>query len=410
MTTTRTHVRQRLLGSCADSYAEHLHRLGPLPASKPAELIRTIVDSGLGGRGGAAFPTGRKLVTVAGNARGLRSVVVANGAEGEPASDKDRLLLTHAPHLVLDGLALAVRAVGAADAYLYAPEYLLHGPIRRALAQRSDRVSVRAVAAPDSFIAGQESAAVSVINGGRAVPTITPPAVFERGVGGRPTLVQNVESLAQIALIARRGAHWFREAGTGDEPGTRLATISGAVAQPGVYEVDGGAALVDLIEDAGGLTEPVHALLVGGYHGGWVPWTERSARTSWTRSGLARYDAAPGAGVVIALPARRCGLQAAADITAYLAGQSAAQCGPCRNGLPTLADLLAQLAGGKAPAKTVSEIHRIVGLVAGRGACQHPGGTARLVRSTLRTFAPEVDHHLSGYCSTGIPLSVRRRS
>lgn len=289
----------------------------------------------------------------------------------------------------------------------YAPADLLDTTIRLALGQRRDRVAVHTVPAPGTFIAGQESAAVSVINGGRAVPMTAPPAVYRRGVGGRPTLVQNVETLAQIALIARYGPAWFRSVGTDEEPGTKLATISGAVHAPGVYEIPGGMPLRDIMDCAGGFAEPVQALLVGGYHGGWVPWNERSAQLPYTGTALSRYDAAPGAGVLIALPARHCGVRAGADLTAYLAGQSAAQCGPCRNGLPTLADQLNQLARGAGTRATVDEISRVVGLVDGRGACQHPGGTARLVRSTLRTFATEVRHHLAGHCTSTGPLPGR---
>lgn len=400
----RTSAPQRLLGAVADDLRAHEELLGALPDVSGEALVRAVAAAGLTGRGGAAFPTARKLATVA---AGGRAVVVGNGAEGEPGSSKDRVLLTHAPHLVLDGLVLAARAVGATAAWLYAPADLLDSTVGAALAQRRDRdhLRVRLFPAPDTFIAGQETAVVAALNGGRAVPTISPPAVFQRGVDGRPTLVQNVETLAQLALVARHGADWFRSAGTDDEPGTRLVTVSGAVRRPGVYEVAGGTALGDLTWVAGGFTEPVQALLVGGYHGGWVPCTPANARLGLTRTALAPWDAAPGAGIVIALPTRRCGLQAGAEITAYLAGQNAGQCGPCRNGLPTLANHLAALAGGRATAATVTEIERVTRLVDGRGACHHPGGTVRLVRSTLRAFAADVDRHLAGRCTAGVPLT-----
>lgn len=389
---------QRLLAATADTLRAHEVILGPLPDVGAQDIIAMAGAAGLTGRGGAGFPTGRKLSTVA---AGGRAVVVGNGAEGEPGSSKDRVLLTHAPHLVLDGLALAARAVGATRAYLYAPEDLLESTVGAALDQRRDRVRVRVVAAPDTFLAGQETAVVAAVNGGRAIPTIAPPAVFQRGVDGRPTLVQNVETLAQLALLARYGPGWFRSVGTLDEPGTRLTTVSGAVRDPGVLEVAGGTPLVDIVNAAGGFTEQVQALLVGGYHGGWVPCTSATARLPLSRAALAPWDAAPGAGILIALPARHCGLQAGADIAAYLAGQNAGQCGPCRNGLPTMADHLADLAQGRGTPTTVAELHRVTGLVEGRGACHHPGGTVRLVRSTLRTFAAEVANHLAGHCGTG---------
>lgn len=392
---TTTSFGPRLLDAATPDHAEHLRRVGPLPDHTAEALLHVVRVSGLSGRGGAAFPSGRKLAAVAEGA--ARSVVVGNGAEGEPASSKDRVLLTHAPHLVLDGLVLAARAVGATETYLYAAADLLDGPVAAALRQRSDRV--RCVAAPDTFVAGQESAVVSAVNGGPALPTDTLPPVFVRGVGARPTLVQNVETLAQIALITRHGPQWFRSVGTHDEPGTRLATVSGAVRNPGVYEVVGGAPLGGILAAAGGPSRPLRALLIGGYHGGWVPWSKDMTTLPWTRDALRRYEAAPGAGALIALPAERCGVRAGAEIAAYLAGQSAGQCGPCRNGLPAAADLLALLARGQASAATVRELERVVGLVDGRGACHHPGGTARLIRSTLRTFAGEVAIHVHGRCT-----------
>jgi len=209
--------------------------------------------------------------------------------------------------------------------------------------------------------------------------------------------VSNVETLAHIALIARFGASWFRSRGVPGDPGTRLVTISGAVRNPGVWEARGGTTLGAIIDAAGGVIEPVQALLIGGYHGSWAPWTRRVAGSATTD--LAEDGASPGAGVIIALPARRCGIRAAADIAAYLAGESAGQCGPCRNGLPTIAWHLDGLARGRASEDTVRELLRLSDVVEGRGACRHPDGTARFVRSALHAFAADVQHHLAGRCS-----------
>jgi NADH:ubiquinone oxidoreductase subunit F (NADH-binding) len=390
-----TGAPQRLLAAAAGTLAAHHRLLGPLPAVSAATLLHAATESGLTGRGGAAFSTARKLASVA---AAPDPVVVANGAEGEPASSKDRVLLSTAPHLVLDGLQLAVRATGAGSAYLYAPDDLLRSTLRAALRERRDDVPVTAVASPDAFLSGEESAVVQALHGERAVPTSTPPRVFERGVHGRATLVQNVETLAHLALLARFGPAWFREAGTPDEPGTRLLTVSGAVSRPGVVEVEGGVGLAAALRLAGGASAPLSAVLVGGYHGAWVPADDVGA-VSLSRAGLASYGAAPGAGVVLALPASVCGLRAGADLVGYLAGQGARQCGPCRNGLPALAGTLRALADGRPTPALVAEVERVSALVEHRGACHHPDGTVRLVRSTLRTFADEVRHHLAGTCT-----------
>lgn len=397
-----------LLGGPGATWREHLDLRGPLPQRSGPSLLDEIAASGLTGHGGAHFPTARKLALVAGTPE---TIVIANGAEGEPASSKDRVLLQHSPHLVLDGLEIVARITGARSTHLAAPDDLLHDEVAPAVRDRPGR-RVKLHAAPEGFVTGQESAVAALVSGLPARPVTLAAPLMTRGINGRPTIVHNVETLAHIALVARFGASWFRSRGVPDEPGTRLVTISGAVRQPGVLEVRGGTTLRDIIDRAGGVAEPVHALLIGGYHGGWVPWTGQIAAAVLTAAELSQYGASPGAGVVIALPARRCGIQAAADIAAYLAGESAGQCGPCRNGLPTIAWHMDDLAHGRATSETVAQLHRLSDVVEGRGACRHPDGTARFIRSTLLTFSAEVEHHLAGRCTTHrsrTPLSAHRR-
>jgi NADH:ubiquinone oxidoreductase subunit F (NADH-binding) len=380
----------------ARTYRHHQRLVGALPDLDSARLIAMVTDSGLTGRGGAGFPTGRKLAAVSARPGG---VVVGNGAEGEPASSKDRVLLNEVPHLVLDGLQIAARAVRATSIYLYAPADLLRTTIGPAVVERDLQPAVGLIAAPDTFVSGQETAAVAAVEGKDALPTMPRAPVYKRGVQRRPTLVSNVETLCQLALIARFGPEWFRSCGSEDEPGARLVTVSGAVRRPAVYEVPGGSRLRDIVDWAGGSCEPLQAILVGGYHGAWLPWDASIGDLALSRSALRPYNAAPGAGVLIALPARRCGLQATAAITSYLAGESAGQCGPCLNGLPTLAHHVNEVAFVARKHTSALELPRLAGIVDGRGACHHPGGTVRMLRSALATFAAEVDLHLAGRCS-----------
>lgn len=395
MTTLESSPRP-LLTAVANDFAEHVRCNGELPWQGRGRLVGVLERAGLTGRGGAGFPTWRKLAAVL---TGDRPVVIGNGAEGEPASAKDRTLLLRAPHLVLDGLQLVAEAVGAADCYLYVQRPLVD-PIRRALAERTghDMFPVRVVMAPDTFVAGEETAVVASVAGAAAVPKDKAVRVVESGLRGRPTLVQNVETLAQVAVIARHGPLWFRRAGTPTEPGSFLATISGAVRSPGVTEAPYGMPLGALLDLAGGPAAPLGAVLVGGYHGAWLPMSD-AWHVPVSRAGLAPYGASPGAGVVYALPAARCGLVETARITEYLAGQSARQCGPCLNGLPMMARTLRRLAGGDRDPSLPVQLDRLAGLVSGRGACHHPDGTARLVRSALRVFEDEIQTHLSGRCS-----------
>ena len=365
----------------------HLARNGQARCRGTA-LVRAVGQAGLTGRGGAAFPTHVKLAAVAG-ASG-RKAVIANGAEGEPASAKDAVLLGHVPHLVLDGLQLAAEAVGATEAYLYTGGGLADWA-GQALAERADDVPVTVIEAPPRFLSGQETAVVSRVSGGLSLPTFSPRRVSERGVNGAPTLVQNVETLAHLALIARHGPDWFRQRGTPAEPGTTLVTVN-AGGRRTVTEVELGTALADVITTVG------TAVLIGGYHGTWLPMTTALTLTLDNRA-LRRHHAALGAGVLAVLPRQACGLVETARVTRYLAAESAGQCGPCLNGLPRIAAAMAELAGPRPRRGTVQAVERWSGLVTGRGACHHPDGTARLVRSALTVFAAEFGRHASGRCS-----------
>jgi NADH:ubiquinone oxidoreductase subunit F (NADH-binding) len=374
----------------------------PLPALSSAgareRLLTEIAASGLTGRGGAGFPAATKLRAVA---RGRAPVVVANGTEGEPASSKDKVLLAADPQLVIDGAVTAARLVGAKEVFLAAGRADARGlaALERGVTERrgSDKgLNLRVVAVPDRFVAGQESALVNFLNGGTAKPTVDRP--FERGVRGRPTLVQNVETLANVALIARHGADWFRRLGTAKEPGSALVTVLGAVRAPGVGEIELGTTLRDVLAGFGGLTAIPQAFLIGGYFGTWVPARDVYDRP-FTNESLAPLGASIGARTLIVLPQDACGLAETARVVRYLARESAGQCGSCLFGLPAIATAFETLASGGADAPAALErLSRLVPQVEGRGACAHPTGATRLVASALRVFAPEIDRHRAGRC------------
>ena len=364
-------------------------------------LVTELRDAGLTGRGGAAFPVHRKMAAVlaAGAAAG-RPVVVANGAEGEPAAHKDKTLLTLDPHLVLDGLQLAAEAVHARAAYLYVHrDARLVRRVDEAVAQRRaagvDRVIIHVTYAPPRFLAGQESALVHRIEGGPAVPRYSSRLVAECGVGGAPTLVQNVETLAHVALIARHGAPWFRQAGTPQEPGTMLATVHMSDGQARVVETAPGASISHLLDLTNKLAQ---AVLVGGYHGVWLH-QHKAVSIPLTNAALAIEEAAIGAGVLAALPPDRCGVRETARVLRYLADESAGQCGPCLNGLPRIAEAWAVLAGPGAHPRLRNDLDRWAHLLDRRGACHHPDGSTRFARSALRVFAEELWRHEQGTCT-----------
>ena len=431
------------------SLTEHIDQYGPLPAGQPgsATLIAEVERSGLTGRGGGAFPAGRKIRAVAeastrtrsiraagasaaknsaargSAARGSAargSVIVANGSESEPVSSKDGVLLSHAPHLVLDGIAVCASAVGAARAYLCVG----HGaaPIAQfltgAVAERNraglDTVPVEVIRAAGGYLAGQENALISALNGNAPLPTFVPPRPDERGAHRRPTLVLNVETLAHIALIARFGSHWFRTTGTPGAPGSALVTVTGAVDRPGVREIPLGTALGEVLQRSG-MSQPAQAVLTGGYFGTWLPWPAAVA-VPVSPEGMRAAGAALGPGVLAVLPEAACGLAETARIASFLAAESAGQCGPCRNGLPALADALNLLAFGRPGPEIVGWVQQLAGLVTGRGACHLPDGAAGLANSALTVFAADVRAHLTtGPCARAggppiVPVPARSAS
>ena len=395
-----------------ESHVEHIARLGGLPVEAASRgLIPSLVASGLLGRGGAGFPVGRKWRAMADRSGG-RAVVVANGAEGEPASFKDRVLMAGRPHLVIDGAILAAEAVGADEIVFYVgrEHEAAVDAMRRAVAERKReiRMPARIVEAPIGYVSGEATAAVNYINRKDARPTTTPPRMSERGVRGRPTLVQNVESLAYAALIARFGEGWYRSAGRFESRGTGLVTISGAARDAGVREIELGTTVGEVAAAAGARREWTGAVVLGGYFGTWA-----AAADAWDlpldpavmRSAGLTF----GCGIVGFLPVESCGVSATAQIIAYLAKESAAQCGPCLHGLRALAEATERVAIGRAEDDDLDRIERLTVQTAGRGACHHPDGAVQLLASALNVFGDDFHRHArTGRCSvSGAQAGVR---
>jgi NADH:ubiquinone oxidoreductase subunit F (NADH-binding) len=384
---------------------DHLARLGTRPRSG-RELIGEVERAGLRGRGGAGFPTAIKMEAV--RSRGARvlasrsPIVVANGTEGEPLSAKDKTLLVHAPHLVLDGMIAAAHAVGADEAVVCVERTAT--PVVQALARavqergnEPDAITLRVALTPARYVVGEETALVNWLNGGDAKPTFTPPRPFERGVERRPTLVDNVETLAHVALIARFGAQWWRSAGTATDPGTMLVTLSG-VDRPGVYEVPLGTPLRQVLRNAG--AHDVSGVLVGGYFGTWLT-PRQAAMVSLSADDLKPMGAGLGCGAIATLSNSSCPLAELARVTQWLASQSAGQCGACAHGLPAISGAVQQMAGGAdRTGDAEAAARRWLDMVAGRGACKLPDGAVRFVTSGFAVFAEHIaEHRTRGRCA-----------
>ncbi|HEY8673906.1 MAG TPA: NADH-ubiquinone oxidoreductase-F iron-sulfur binding region domain-containing protein [Candidatus Dormibacteraeota bacterium] len=404
MTAERSASRLLPDGQAPEDLDAHLRRFGPKPAVDAGVLVQALDESGLRGRGGAAFPTGTKWRAVMSRTPGGESVVIANAAESEPASFKDRTLLTVRPHLVLDGLELAAEAVHARRAIVYMSR--AHADVQqRLLAAIAERrrhadsgVFIEIVAGPNRYVAGEETAVTARVSGRLAKPRVVPPRPFQRGVDGLPTLVQNVETLAHAALIARYGAAWFRSAGTPKTPGTTLLTATGAVGTTGVVEADATMTVAEIVARSGGATGEPAAVLVGGYFGRWVV-----ADSIWNQTidvdALRSTGATLGAGVLAVLPVAACGVTETDRVLTYLAGQTAGQCGPCHVGLPAIAETFHKVAIGTARPPALDLLARWATDVLGRGACRHPDGAMLFLASALHVFAADLRHHVrSGVC------------
>ena len=355
-----------------DGLAAHRRRFGERPFAP--RLIDTIERIGLDGRGGGRFPVAAKWR--AHLAAGGGGVVVANGAESEPASAKDAALLQLRPHLVLDGLAAAAEAVGASVTvvWVHANALASRAALARAVAERRraglGEAPVRVVVGPHRYISGESSAIVRALSGGPALPEFRRVPATTRGIKGQPTLVHNVETLARIGLATRA------EPG----PATTLLTIATAQGRT-VVEVPDSTPLWQVHD-----MRQVQAVLAGGFGGTWMdPFAFGQLRAGSLALGL-----------LLPLPRDACGIDYTAAIVDYLAASSAGQCGPCRFGLRAIADVLADLVDLRARRRDARRLQRMLAEIAGRGACHHPDGAVRIVASALRTFTADVRAHLYG--------------
>lgn len=392
----------RLLRTTAgiESVGEYRAAGGYLALDDAEALLDEIGRAGVQGRGGAAFPTAVKLTTVRrASARGLDTVLVANGEEGEPASVKDRWLLRHRPHLVLDGLRLAARIVGARHAHVYVSDPRSAAAVRGALDEVTpgvlDGVTVSVHVVEPSYVAGEETAAVRSINGGPAKPTDKPPRPFEEGVGGLPTAVCNVETLANLPFVQRHGAAEYRSLGTPGSPGTFLATLTGGGRGPGLYELPFGVSAADVLALHGIPVDGVRGALMGGYFAGLLD--RRIVEGSLDHESLRALGSGLGCGAVSVLT-DECPVAVAAAVLDYYGRENAGQCGGCFNGTAAMAAAAGALRDGTADADDLGRLKRWSEVLRGRGACATLDAACNIAASMLTMFADDVARHLAGDC------------
>jgi NADH:ubiquinone oxidoreductase subunit F (NADH-binding) len=393
-----------LLGATGRPLSLAQHEATFAATVRPGNLFDELEASGLTGRGGGAFPTSRKVALLR-NQRGHGKVVVVNAMEGEPEAHKDRTLLSTNPHLVLDGAEYLAAMVGAKNVAVCVPRdnpTVVHY-LKRAIYERTLRTqkgpTFELHAAPWRYVAGEESALVHWLNDNESLPQYRASKAHVLRVGRGPALVDNAETCAHVALIGRFGAAWFRELGTASSPGSALISLTGAVDRPKVLEVSLGTTLASIL-DAGNADPRPQALLTGGYGGTWISGDHLDV--PYANETLGPVGAMVGTGVLVVLPSSGCGLLETKRVVDWMANESARQCGPCAFGLPALAeDLTHLLHGGPDGHHVLARLIERCGVIDGRGACRHPDGVVRMVRSALSVFANDIERHANGEVCEG---------
>lgn len=391
-----------LISEAHEDLPGYRERGGYQPLSGIDELLGDVDAAGILGRGGAGFPLAVKVRAVRDHGRAAGgAVVVANGEEGEPASIKDRWLLRHRPHLILDGLRLAAALTGADRTYVYVSDPDSASSVRSALNELGPdalgSITVEVWAVEAGYVAGEETAAVRAINGGPAKPTDKPPRPFEEGVGGLPTLVSNVETLANLAYLQQHGPADFRSLGTSQSPGSFLVTLTGAGRAPGLYEVPHGLPFTELLALHGVSSELVRGVLIGGYFAGLLDRSVLDVRLD--HETLRALGSGLGNGAIAVLT-DDCPVAVAAAVLAYFDRENAGQCGSCFNGTAAMAAVGAALRDGIATDEDVARLRRWSVVLRGRGACGTLDAATNIAATLLDKFPEPVQRHLGDGCRT----------
>ena len=362
-----------------------------LHESLPESLVERLALSGLRGRGGGWFPAARKWKAV--RAEAGRPIVIANGAEGEPGSHKDRFVMLTRPTAIVEGVRLAARAVEAKEAILFlkaafdAPARALSAALDAA---SLDGLRVEIRRGDDSYITGEETALLESLEGRKPWPRPKPPLPVAVGFLGRPTLVQNVETLARVP-DALADPEAFR---AGE---TTLVTFWGDVRSPGVRELPLGTPLRTAIErHAGGTTEPIGLVFPAGPAA--PPLRPDELDTPLEPAALRERGTSLGTGAVLVVGASACPLAVAASVAGFYERESCGQCPPCTVGTASLGRILRGLERGGIRPRELHDLHDVAGFMASHGYCSHCRSAATLATSIVSRLAPLVESHAAAGC------------
>src|SRR5262245_10229671 len=387
-----------------ETFEEYCSSGGYQPTTR--NILEEVAASGLRGRGGAGYPVGKKW-SIAAQMEADTKYVVCNAGEDEPGSFKDRLLLQHRPHLVLEGMILAARAISASHAYLYLNETydecfsLMTTAIDEAMAAGyMDGLRVTLHRAPTVYVAGEDSAALEVIEGKPPKPRQKPPYPATAGLFGKPTIVNNVETLANIPPIIRNGASWFRSYGTPDSPGTMICCLGDEMNLPGGYELPLGTPMRQLYDNLGGglkSGKKLKAILPGGPSCAFL--SPDQLDVPLDPESLKQAGSTLGCGVMRFYDEDTCMVEETLHLAQFFARESCGQCPACRMETAMLSTMLERIHQGKGDAALLDQFRKVIDFNRGKGYCALVNMPGPPVLSALRMFREEFDHHLkNGRC------------
>ncbi len=390
----------------------------------PAEVVEQITRSGLRGRGGAGYPTGLKWSTVA-KAQGAHKYVICNGDEGDPGAFMDRSVMEASPHRVIEGMIIAAYAIGADRGYLYVrAEYpLAVKRLKQAIrqAQKQGLLGSNICGTPfnfdlevrlgaGAFVCGEETALMASIEGKRGQPRPRPPYPAEAGLWGFPTLINNVETFANIAPIINNGADWFAAIGTEKSKGTKVFALSGAIEHTGLIEVPMGITLREIVFEIGGGIPNGHkfkAVQTGGPSGGCIP--EQYLDMPVDYESLNSIGSIMGSGGMIIMDETSCMVDVAKYFMDFCMNESCGKCIPCRVGTAQMSHILDKITRGEADLDDLATLERLCEMVKATSLCGLGQSAPNPVQSTLRYFRDEYLAHIvhhecpAGVCKMGVP-------
>jgi NADH-quinone oxidoreductase subunit F len=374
----------------------------------PEAVVATVLQSGLRGRGGAGFPTGRKWRAVR-DAKGSPKTLICNGDEGDPGAFMDRMLLESFPFRVLEGMLIAAYAMGIEEGILYIRAEYPHAvaSIRKAIQILEDAellgpVNLKVVRGAGAFVCGEETALISSLEGHRGTPRVRPPFPAESGLWGKPTCVNNVETFALLPWLLRNGSDAFAAIGSKTSKGTKVFALAGAVRRGGLIEVPMGTTIRQIVEEIGGGVgegRTFKAVLVGGPSGGCVP--ASLSETPVDYEALQSVGAIMGSGGMVVLDDHSCMVDVARFFIRFTQSESCGKCTMCRVGTRRMMEILDRICEGNGVEGDLETLETLASAVTQGSLCGLGQTAPNPVLSTLRHFRSEYEAHLQGRCPAG---------